>query len=215
MIRRSEEIKVYAQHVLALFIPNASAPMYRADPNEPGDLSAWGAEDLQVLIEEGRRQIDRQHDDLERIRSRSQVLLALGLALVGTTAALDERVGDAESLVVRGVWILAMAAGVWSILGAAATSVVRADMEVIHAGVLSRRWPPIPRKLAGDYARMVMTGENQLATRLTNLRHAVTWLLIAAALALTCWVTSTGREETSKHPPDRHYHHDESAAQRH
>jgi hypothetical protein len=116
-MRLGDELKVYGQHVLALFWPNAPAPVHRADLNQPGNLSGWKSEDLHILIEEGRRQIDRQHDDLERIRTRSQILLAFGLALVGTTAALDDRVSGADSLVVRGVWILALAAGAWSILG--------------------------------------------------------------------------------------------------
>jgi hypothetical protein len=200
-MRWSDELKVYGQHVLALFRPNAPAPVHEADLNQPGNLNGWKSQDLRILIEEGRRQIDRQHDDLERIRARSQILLAFGLALVGTTAALDERVAGADSLLVRGVWILALAAGAWSILGAAATSVVRADMEVVHAAVLSRRTPPVEPGLAADYAQMVMTGENQLATRLTNLRHAVTWLLVAAVLALVTWVASSPESKPTHKSP--------------
>jgi hypothetical protein len=185
-----DEFTVYSRHVWALFVPNAPAPAHHADHNEPAVLRDWKSDDLDLLIEEGRRQLDRQHDDLERIRTRSQILLAFGLALVGTVAALESRVSGAGCWVVRGVWVLALAAAVWSILGAAATSVVRADMEIVHAAVLSHFSPPIKPELAADYAAMVGAGENQLATRLTNLRHAVTWLLVAAALALATWFAS-------------------------
>lgn len=185
-----KEFKVYAQHVLGLLVPNLRAPVHKADRNAAGDVAQWVSEDLDLLIDEGRRQLDRQHDDLERIRSRAQVLLALGLALVGTTAALQGRVSDSSSWLVWAMWLVALATGAWSILGAAATSVVRADMSIIHAAVLSRRSGKIKEELAKDYSEMVMAGENQLATRLTNLRHAVTWLLVAAVLALASWLGS-------------------------
>lgn len=174
-----------------MFVPNAGAPAQVADVNKPGAMTGWEDVDHELLIEEGRRQVDRQHDDLERIRTRAQVALAFGLALVGTIAALDDRMSAADCSIARVLWILALVAGAWSVLGAAATSVVRADVEVIDATTLSTYNKPIKADLAADYAKIVVTGENQLATRLTNLRHAVMWLLIAAILALLAWITST------------------------
>lgn len=188
MTRLLEEARIYGWHVIALFWPNKDAPALEADPNCPGDLSGWGEEDLMILVDEGRRQLDRQHEDLERIRGRSQVLLAFGLALEGAVASLQQSIVKTDDLFAWSLWVFALVAGAWSILGAAATSVVRADMQMIHAAVLSRRKAPILLDLAGDFAAIVMQGENQLATRLTNLRHAVMWLLIAALLGLLTWV---------------------------
>jgi len=187
--RLLEESGIYARYVLALFWPNKEAPALEADPNQANEVSDWGEGDLEILVEEGRRQLDRQHEDLERIRGRSQVLLAFGLALEGAIASLQKSVGIADNFLVWTLWVLALFVGVWSVLGAGATSVVRADMQMIHAAVLSRRKPPILPDLAEDYAAIVMVGENQLATRLTNLRHAVMWLLIAAFLGLLTWVS--------------------------
>lgn len=62
---------------------------------------------------------------------------------------------------------------------------------MIHAAVLSRYSRPVRKRLAQDYAEIAMDGENQLATRLTNLRHAVSWLLIAALLALSTWLITS------------------------
>lgn len=143
MTRLLEEFGIYAQHVLALFWPNKEAPALEADPNHPGDVSDWEEGDLAVLVEEGRRQLDRQHEDLERIRGRAQALLAFGLAVEGAIASLQESLVKADDFVAWTVWTLAILAGAWSVLGAAATSVVRADMQMIHAAVLSRRKAPI------------------------------------------------------------------------
>lgn len=187
--RLLEEAGVYARHVFALFWPNKKAPALEADRNQASEVSDWGKGDLEILVEEGRRQLDRQHEDLERIRGRSQVLLAFGLALEGAIASQQKSVGTADNFLIWTLWVLALFVGAWSVLGAAATSVVRADMQMIHAAVLSRRNAPILPDLAGDYAAIVMDGENQLATRLTNLRHAVMWLLIAAFLGLLTWIS--------------------------
>lgn len=190
MSRLEDELVVYARHVLALFWPNKSAPTLVADRNEPGDVGGWKEDELRLLVDEGRRQVDRQHEDLERIRGRSQVLLALGLALEGSIASLQSQLTNAASFWLWALWVLALLAGGWSVLGAGATSVVRADMVIIHSAVLSRRDPPVLPELAEDYAGMTKQGEDQLATRLTNLRQAVAWLLIAAFLGLVSWLAA-------------------------
>ena len=201
MTRWLGELSRYARHIAALFVPNTAAPAQAADCNDPGDLTPWKEDDLHLLIEEGRRQIDRQHDDLERIRTRAQIVLALGLALVGTIAALDNRITTSGSDLARVLWVAGLVSGAWSILGAAATSVVKADVEMIDATTLSTYETPIQSRLAADYAGIVVAGENQLATRLTNLRHAVMWLLIAAVFALLTWVESPKTSEPSPAKP--------------
>jgi hypothetical protein len=190
MSRLEEELGVYARHVLALFWPNKFAPTLVADKNKPGRVDDWDEEELRLLIEEGRRQLDRQHEDLERIRGRSQVVLAIGLALEGSIASLQSQLVTRASCWIWALWVLALLAGGWATLGAGATSVVRADMEIIHSAVLSRRDPPVLPGLAADYAAMTTQGEDQLATRLTNLRYAVVWLLVAAFLGLIAWLAA-------------------------
>jgi len=187
MARLKSELWVYLRHVAALFWPNAKAPALDSDPTQPGDISTWSEPELDLLIEEGRRQIDRQHEDLERIRTRAQVLIAFGLALEASIASFYDRVTESPDCLVWFVWGLSIATGAWSILGAAATSVVRADMEMIHTAVLTRKTSP-KRDLAEDYGAMMKAGEDQLSTRLTNLRHAVVWLLLSSALGLASWL---------------------------
>lgn len=154
-------------------------------------MTDWSNEERRLLIDEGRRQLDRQRDDLERIRTRAQVLFAASLALGGVVASLYDAIRDASCTVVWVLWAVALLLAAWSAAGAAATAVVRADMEVIHVAVLSRREPPIESELAADYAAAVRAGENAVAVRLTNLRWAVSYLLAAALLTLASWVTAS------------------------
>jgi hypothetical protein len=186
------EQKVYAQHVLALFRPGAIGPVHTADPNEPGSLKKWDESERRLLIEEGRRQLDRQVDDLERVRSRSQILLVLALALTATTGSLLSRMDRVDGLAPWLVWSAALVLGGWAVLGAAATSVVAAKPETIHATVLSRYESPIEPKLAEDYAVLVIAGEEHVAVRLTNLRWAIAYLLACGALTLSVWAWTIG-----------------------
>jgi hypothetical protein len=181
-----------------LFNAGAGAPVHDADHNKPGDQSAWTDEQVDLLIEEGRRQLDRQVEDLERVRLRAQVTLALGLALLGAAGSLRSTVSAAHVVVLWVLWCVALAVTGWAILGAAATAVVRADMSMIHATVLSRYTGDVKRQLANDYAGSAPAGESQVAARLTNLRIAVAYLLVGAALTLGVWVWADAAS-ASKH----------------
>jgi len=188
------------RHVIALFFPGRHAPVHQADQNVAGDLAGWDAGDLQVLIDEGRRQLDRQNEDLERIRGRSQVLLVLGLALGGSAGSLLGKVRAADHQALWALWGLGVALIALSIFGAAATAVVRADIDMIHAAVLSRRSAPVVPRLAADYAESAMAGENELATRLINLRLSVALLLVGALFILGswAWADSSGNHATPR-----------------
>jgi hypothetical protein len=106
--------------------------------------------------------------------TRAQALLAFGLALVGAVGALRQPVSEAHCTGLWVLWSATLVVAAWAVLGAAATAAVRADMNLIHAAVLSLYKPPVLKRLADDYAAVVMTGHDQVGTRLTNFRVAVT-----------------------------------------
>jgi hypothetical protein len=178
---------VYLQHIAALFRLGKAAAVHESDRNKPGDLASWSDDDLRLLVDEGRRQLDRQNADLEQIRGRAQVLLAIGIALEGTSGALREEVSKGSSWFLA-LWVLALVLIGFSVLGAAAVAVVRYDGEMIHTTVLSRYTPPVLRRLADDYAAIAPTNESQLATRLINMRFAVVLLLAGALCTLAAWI---------------------------
>jgi hypothetical protein len=194
-MNRVDQLRIYAHHVWALFRAGSGAPVHNADPNEPGNVAGWFEAHIKTLIDEGRRQLDRQNDDLERVRVRAQVTLIVGLALEGTAGSLHATVSSAGILVLSSMWILGLALIAWAILGAAATAVVRADMDIIHATVLSRYTGDIDRLLAADYAAIAPAGEKQVAGRLTNLRLAVAFLLAGAAITLVVWIWADAAQQ--------------------
>jgi hypothetical protein len=205
---RLNKQRIYARHVVALFRPGSGAPVYPADTNTAGDLTDWSADDLKTLIDEGRRQLDRQIEDMERVRGRAQVTLALGIGLEGAAGSLRTAVSSVNEPVLWFLWILGLALVAWATLGAAATAVGRADMEMIHAAVLSRRQADIAKDLAKDYAAMAATGENQIATRLTNLWLAVTLLLAGAAATFGTWLWADAAQSRHQQsmPQPAHQH---------
>src|SRR5579859_3712330 len=73
---------VYLAHVFGLIRPGASVPNFNAHPAQPQSLAGWTNDELQLMIDEGRRQSDRQQADLEQIRSRAQWLFTVGAPVV-------------------------------------------------------------------------------------------------------------------------------------
>lgn len=55
-VRRSE-LRMYLTHLRGLW-PGAKVPVFDVHPGSPGDISGWGTDDCQVLVDEGRRQLD-------------------------------------------------------------------------------------------------------------------------------------------------------------
>ncbi len=73
------ETAVYLAHVAALARPGARVRGFAVHPFQAGALHGWQASDLCLLVEEGRRQVDRQRADLDRIQARSQLLFTVAV----------------------------------------------------------------------------------------------------------------------------------------
>ena len=174
--------RIYVLHVLGLLMPGQEIPVFAAHPVEPKPLERWESDDLQIMVDEGRRQLDRQTSDLELIRGRAQWLFTVGAAVVaalgGSFAAV--RPGWALSI----LWLFGTAMVAYGVAGAAAIMAVRADFNTIDTAVLSSVERPVLRSLAGSYSRMLALGENTVATRLTVFRQAVVFVIVGGYLGL-------------------------------
>ena len=173
---------IYFAHVIGLIAPGVEIPVFRAHQIAPLPLDDWSEADLEPMIDEGRRQLDRQLCDLERIRGRAQWLLTTGAAI---TAALGTAlVAKHPSGTVLWLWVPALVFLACGVAGAGAVMTVRADFMAIDTAVLSTKEPPILKTLATSYSRMLRTGENTVATRLTLFRQAVVYVIVGGYLGL-------------------------------
>src|SRR5438309_1053331 len=77
----------YWRHLIGLFRPGWQVVVPAAHPVEASSLQNWGDEDLKLMIEEGRRQFDRQFFDFEHVLSRAQWVFAFGAAGVASLFA--------------------------------------------------------------------------------------------------------------------------------
>lgn len=181
--------QVYGLHVLGLLAPGLEIPVLRAHQVSPQSLDEWSEEDLGHMVEEGRRQLDRQLSDLTQIRTRAQWLFTVGAAIIAVAAGAFARV-DSTGWVLA-LWLFALALLAYGVAGAAAILTVRADFKTIDTAVLSASDPPILRALATSYSRMLGTGENTVATRLTVLWQAVVFTILGGYLDLIAYLLSS------------------------
>jgi hypothetical protein len=173
---------VYLVYALSLLTPGRKLPVFGADQLEATDVSGWTAEELKLLIEEGRRQSDRQQVDLTNIRGRAQWLFTVAVAALAALGAglASGHPGTVETV----LWLGGLVLLIYGVAGAASVMVSRADFSAIHTAVLSAQKQPIDRALAQAYARMMAGGENTVATRLTVFRQSVVFCLVGGYLGL-------------------------------
>ena len=162
------------------------------NPNRPGTIS-HSAEiaDLQLIIDEGRRQLDAQSARLDLVNGRSQALLTAALAVLAFAASgfnrLD-RVHRVALLACWFVWVIALSLIIVGTLLAAAVIVVRADFDAIDTTQMSHWKPPLLHKLAADYAEAVILGETTVAARITVFRLSTRLVSWSAIVTAVMWV---------------------------
>src|ERR1700722_8802187 len=74
--------RIYLAHVGGLISPGVKVPVHEAHKIEPAPLDDWEDDDLNLMIDEGRRQGDRQMTDFDRVGGRAQWLFTIGAALI-------------------------------------------------------------------------------------------------------------------------------------
>lgn len=184
------EIGMYLRHVRGLLIPGITVSILRTDAIEPGSLADWDDDALGIVVDEGRRQLDRQSERFDRVRSGAQLLFTTALALLVVLGASAQRVLDHDGLVLQSAWVLGLVAVASGMLGAAAILTVKTEFGGIHTALLSHSGPEPLRELAVAYTQQVSTGENTLNARVTVYRDAVWLVLVGALVQLIVWITA-------------------------
>jgi hypothetical protein len=182
LCRLANTQSIYFVHVVGLISPGREMPVFEAHQITPEPIDRWTEDDLERMVDEGHRQLDRQLSDLERIRGRAQWLFTVSAAL--TTALGSAFVAKRPHDWLLVLWLAGLVVLAYGLAGAAAVMTVRADFRAIDTAKLSQEQPPMLRYLAGAYSRMLATGENTVATRLTVFRQAVVFVIVGGYLGL-------------------------------
>lgn len=157
----------------------------------PADLGDWDADELDLMIDEGRRQLDSLATQFEQTRSRGQFLFTLGVALVVPAGAVGATRFD-DSFPLFMVWFLGFLSLAVAVLGAAAVVVAPGQLKGIDAVLLSH--PPesgdVRLELASAYPRAVTTSADTVRVRHSLLRDSVWFLVIGLALVGTATATA-------------------------
>ncbi|MFD8477247.1 hypothetical protein ACFV2E_35195 [Streptomyces globisporus] len=178
---RFAEARLYLLYCAALLHPGHTMPTFAEPEPHTRDVPPLSDEELGLLMEEGRRQIDRQMADLDRIRNRSGALATVALALI---AAVVGRFADVlgRHWVLIALWAISCLLAVLSVAGAASVLSARAVLGRVDTRLAAQGARPMRASLAEAYVEMVSTGEETVRTFLTVFRDAVT-LAVTAALA--------------------------------
>jgi hypothetical protein len=173
---------IYFAHVVALLTPGIETPQHESHKVEPKSLDDWSEQDRKLMIEEGRRQADRQLSDLNDVRGRAQWLFTVGIA---ATVAVGGAFGAGNPTSARAaLFIASLLVLGYGLAGAVAIMAGRADFRLIDTAVLSHKPPPIQQYLADAHSRMLREGENTVATRITIFRQAVLWIIVGGYMGL-------------------------------
>lgn len=186
---RLAELRAYLAYCAALFRPGVAVPVFQQPAPFVADLTVLPDADLTLIIEEGRRQLDRQYADLERTRGRAGTALTVAL---GTLAALAGLAPTAVSgpLPCRILWVLSAVLVLFGVAGTAAVLTAQARLGAVYTDVFAAD-DPSRHGLARLYAEVSGIGEVTIAARVTVLRDATLVLVLGAVLLAFAWFART------------------------
>ncbi len=189
---RSSELPTTPAFLLALVFGGQVTPTL-TNPNSPGEMDDYDVDDTQLIVDEGRRQLDNATSKFEHVQARAQTLLTVSLVALAFTTGGIARLADVSGPRFVIALVIATGATVLAVIGlglAAAVIVVRADFEQIDTTRISNLEPPIRPAVARDYASSVRRGEITVAARVTAFRMATRYTVWGALLTAVVYLVT-------------------------
>ena len=188
--KHRSELEMYCAHLLGLW-PGKTVPVFLVHTTEPKDVSVWEEAEQELLVAEGRRQLDEQQKQLEQVRGRAQFLFTTCLGLAAVSVAGRSTVFAAASDSSATIWSIGLLMTALGALGAGAIVVGKKSVGAIDAALLTTVEQPVLPKLAAGYSRAIRTGENTVATSVTAFRDAAFLVFLGAVCWGVAWLTAT------------------------
>jgi len=183
---RLAEARVYLSYCLAILKPGVEVPVFAEPLPFVGQLDELNTDDLTLIVDEGRRQFDRQRTDLERMRSRATTLVTIGLAEVGLLAG-GARHAFTHGPIPTAAWSISGLLVVLGLAGAVAVLTCQAVLGRTDTAAIAYLPSPLLPLTALAYAQQMSVGEETVRTRLTVLRDAVLLLVLSALIYAAGW----------------------------
>lgn len=184
-------LRLYINHCLSLIRPGATPRFIEyAQTTEHSDLASWDHDELELLIEQGKYQLERQHNQLRDLQTRSQFLLttALGALLFAVNRLSDILQSESNNAI---IWTILLILAVLFLfigaLGVASNIAAKNLLGTIDIILLSKVEPPRKLAVAQAYLEYVIPGENTLVTRFTIFWIAIMFLLLGTLLLAIAW----------------------------
>ena len=182
------EMRLYFEHVLALVRPGHRPVVPDVYGVSPGTLESWNDLDLDLMLEEGRRELDAAASTLNDLRARGQTLFTILLAFVGFSVGGQFISSVDKSILGYVLWYVGLVVTVVGLVGAAAVYATTAEMGSVDAVLLSREPSAgIKRIVACAYPHAVKRSKVTTMARFTVLRDATWFGVIGALLVLASW----------------------------
>lgn len=181
-------VAVYLSHIKGIVLPGEEVAGFKAYQIDAAEIVDWKDQDLTIVLESGRAQLERQNSNLEAIRSRAQFVLTLALAFVGIAVASAEFVG--RTAIAQVPWALGIGIAFVSALGAGGVIVARKELGMVDTRLLTNQDPPLLPVAARAFADSVAAGENTVATEITVLRDSVALFLVSFVLVCGGWLVA-------------------------
>jgi hypothetical protein len=144
---------------------------------------------LGPLLDESRRQLDRQAARHDAIKDTAKTLLPINLAVIAFAASIFGRTTARHEPLLVVLWLAAVIVVGASALGAGAMLDTRATFGMIDVNLFTAPGAvQSQRELCVAHLQSVGDGENTLATRLAVIRTAVALQLLGVALLLLVWL---------------------------
>ncbi|MFI5590147.1 hypothetical protein ACIA5G_34230 [Amycolatopsis sp. NPDC051758] len=183
---RLAEARLYLFYVYAVLRPGIRVPTFTSPPDGETTMVGLSVEDLKLVLEEGRRALDQQEINLERIRSRASTSLTLGLAEIAALSALAPR-AFAKGPVITILWCVGAVAVILGIGGAVAVLTAQAIMGSINPRQVAATSSPVLPHLVQELLRSLGESEVTVRTRLTVFRDAILLETVSALLLGGIW----------------------------
>jgi hypothetical protein len=188
---KPKEWAAYLRNILGLW-PGHQVPVFIVHNVPIGDLTNWSDAELTLVLDEGRRQLDRLFDEVEKVRVRSQFLFTSTVALLVVVLAGRHTMLATKNDVPLALWALAIAVVGLGMLGTASIIASRKDLRAIDAAKFTTTEErPLLRELVAAHARSVKESTNTVYTQITMFRDAVLVVMIGAIIYGVAWIVAT------------------------